>query len=46
MKLIPVEFIKRYAPYQPKEVAGFPKEVAEKLIKEGIAKEYKAKGIK
>lgn len=47
MKLVAVEFIRRQSPYQPGEVAGFRKDVAEKLVKDGIAKEVKqAKGAK
>ncbi len=36
-----VRFIKSYAPYNAGDVAGFPKNAAAELIKQGFAAEYK-----
>jgi len=37
-----VRFVKRLSPYQPGEIADFPDEEAEKLIKDGIAERVEA----
>ncbi len=40
-KLVPVTFLKSSSPYSKGEVAGFPKEKAEKMIENKIAEPYK-----
>lgn len=43
MKLYAVRFLRRWGLYNASEVASFPKEQAQRLVKDGVAVEHKAK---